>query len=87
MEQEKIIENGYKAEDITNNPYYYRRIRCDLVTLKQQHIFDEKIIECINKVKDALGKYIKEEWGEELLYEDFDEETLTPISDDTITGD
>lgn len=76
------------AEDITNNPYFYRKIRCDLVTLKQQHIFDEEIIECINKVKDALGKYIKEEWSEEILYEDFDEDTLTPTtSDDTITGD
>lgn len=74
------------AEDITNNPYFYRRIRCDLVRLKEQHIFDEKIIECINRVKDALGKYIKEEWSEEVLYEDFDEETLTPTTEE-LEGD
>lgn len=70
------------AEDITNNPYFYRRIRCNLVTLKEQHIFSSKIIECINIVKDALGKYIKEEWGEDYLYMDFDEETLTPTTSD-----
>lgn len=70
-------------EDITNNPYFYRRIRCDLVTLKEQHIFDEKIIECINKVKDALGKYIKEEWGEDYLYMDFDEATLIPTTEES----
>lgn len=76
------------AEDIMNNPYFYRRIRCDLVRLKEQHIFDEdeKIIECINRVKDALGKYIKEEWSEEILYEDFDEETLTPTTEE-LEGD
>ena len=71
-----------------NNPYFYRRIRCDLVRLKEQHIFDEdeKIIECINIVKDALGKYIKEEWSEEVLYEDFDEVTLTPTAEE-LEGD
>lgn len=71
-----------------NNPYFYRRIRCDLVRLKEQHIFDEdeKIIECINIVKDALGKYIKEEWSEEILYEDFDEYTLTPTTEE-LEGD
>ena len=70
-----------KIEDITSNPFFYRKIRCNLVTLKEQHIFDEKIIECINRVKDAIGDYIKEEWGEEILYEDFDEETLTPTTE------
>lgn len=72
-----------KIEDITSNPFFYRKIRCDLARLKSQHIFDddESMKESINKVKDALGKYIKEEWGEDYLYMDFDEQTLTPTTE------
>lgn len=66
-----------------NNPYFYRRIRCDLARLKSQHIFDddESMKESINRVKDALGQFIINEWGEDYLYMDFDETTLTPTSD------
>ena len=73
-----------RLDELRENPFFYRRIRCDLARLKFQHIFDddESMNESIDKVKDNLGQFIINEWGEDYLYMDFDETTLTEKFDE-----
>ncbi len=83
MEQEKIIENGYRLVSMLDELAEERE------GFIAEDANDRTFILANKKLADALRHYIKVNYGDAVLYQDDDEEYYEPttISDDTITGD
>ena len=76
MEQEKIIDNGYKLAEMRED------LAEELEQFDPNDKVDKEFIDVNRKLSEALRQYIIAHYGEWVLYQDDDEEYYEPTAEE-----